>query len=208
MAAGDEQTSSAGVRLAAPVYPLAATRTRPPQPLAGNIDQRRQNAAHGHHRGLTRLARGAADRRRTLLLVFFCEQGPGLVIQIWALDTVAYAYHGGRSLAPSHHGSLPTPCQAFEVVHRDFIPSPTTPSESVAATDSATILHRQPEKRYVRIDVLLGRMSRGATRSDPFADDAVDATMSKTCPPAVRHSRRCPRDRWVCRGRGRPSKRF
>ena len=124
------------------------------------------------------------------------------MIQIWALDTVAYAYHGGRSLAPSHHGSLPTPCQAFEEVHRDFIPSPTTPSESVAATDSATILHRQPEKRYVRIDVLLGRMSRGATRSDPFADDAVDATMSKTCQPTVRRSRCHPRDRRVYWGRG------
>ena len=191
------------------VSPLAATRTRPPQPLAGNIDQRRQKRCPWAPSGPNEARAGGCRPPSNPAACFFLRARTWTcLIQIWALDTVAYAYHGGRSLAPSHHGSLPTPCQAFEEVHRDFIPSPTTPSESVAATDSATILHRQPEKRYVRIDVLLGRMSRGATRSDPFADDAVDATMSKTCPPAVRHSRRCPRDRRVCRGRGRPSKRF
>jgi len=33
-------------------------------------------------------------------------------------------------------------------------------------------------------------------------DDAVDATMSKMCQPAARRSRRRPRGRRVCRGRG------
>ena len=36
----------------------------------------------------------------------------------------------------------------------------------------------------------------------PFDDDAVDATMSKTCQPATRRSRCHPRGRRVCRGRG------
>ena len=36
----------------------------------------------------------------------------------------------------------------------------------------------------------------------PLDDDAVDATMSKMCQPAARRSRRRPRGRRVCRGRG------